>query len=108
MISVKEGAQQWAFDAGGMILGQPVVDAFGIVYFGAGDGKIYAIDKSGELKWEYELRVPPSTSVMFLTKRVLCVGAAGKLFLISADGELLDEMEAVTGLHRKSLVRLVR
>ena len=93
MICVKAGTQQWAFDAGAMILGQPIVDPFGNIYFGAVDGKIYSIDSSGELNWEYELQVPPSTSVMFLSERILCVGAVGKLFLISSDGELLDEID---------------
>ena len=59
-----------------MILGQPIVDGFGNIFFGAGDGKIYALNAKGIVKWEYELRIPPSTSVMFLEKGVLCVGAA--------------------------------
>ena len=93
MICVKAGTLQWAFDAGGMILGQPVVDPLGNIYFGAIDGKIYSIDSTGNLNWEYELQVPPSTSVMFLSGEVLCVGAVGKLFLISSDGELMDEID---------------
>ena len=93
LICVKEGVQQWAFDAGGMILGQPITDVSGNIFFGAADGKIYALDKTGQLKWEYELRVPPSTSVMFMAKGVLCVGAVGKLFLINAEGELQDEID---------------
>ena len=93
LICVANGAQKWAFDAGGMILGQPIVDSFGNIFFGAGDGKIYALNAKGILKWEYELRIPPSTSVMFLEKGVLCVGAAGKLFLISSSGELLNDIE---------------
>ena len=93
LIAVEGGEQKWAFNAGGMILGQPIVDGFGNIFFGAGDGKIYALNSRGIVKWEYELSIPPSTSVMFLEKGVLCVGAAGKLFLISSGGELLNDIE---------------
>ena len=93
LIAVEDGKQKWAFDAGGMIFGQPIVDGFGNIFFGAGDGKIYAVNSKGIAKWEYDLRIPPSTSVMFLEKGVLCVGAAGKLFLISSSGELLNDIE---------------
>ena len=80
---VDNGKLKWSFDAGGMILGQPIVDGSGNVFFGAGDGKIYALSSQGKLKCEYELQIPPSTSVMFLEESVLCVGGAVKLFLIN-------------------------
>ena len=76
-----------------MILGQPIVDGSGNVFFGAGDGKIYALSSQGKLKWEYELQIPPSTSVMLLEEDVLCVGGAGKLFLLSSSGEFITDIE---------------
>ena len=57
--------QKWAFNAGGMILGQPIVADWKHL-FRCGDGKSSA--ECGHREMGYELRIPPSTSVMFLEK----------------------------------------
>jgi outer membrane protein assembly factor BamB len=45
----------WQFKAGGPITSSPAVRE-GVVYFGAGDGVVYALDAlQGTLRWQYEI-----------------------------------------------------
>ena len=41
-----------------MILGQPIVDGFGNIFFGAADGKIYALNAKGIVKMGIRVKHP--------------------------------------------------
>ncbi|MCE5272521.1 PQQ-binding-like beta-propeller repeat protein, partial [bacterium] len=45
---------KWSFNTGGTILSSPAADRNGVLYFGSGDKKIYALYPNGQLKWSYE------------------------------------------------------
>lgn len=51
---------QWSYQVAGMagIVGSPVVDEYGIIYFGSGDGRLYALNPDGTLKWSTPLTNP--------------------------------------------------
>jgi len=46
-INAADGAKKWTYDTQDIIIGSPAIDdANGVVLFGTGNGKIYALDKS--------------------------------------------------------------
>jgi len=50
-VTVDTGQVTWKYQVSGRILGQPVIDNRAI-YFGAGDGYLYAVDfATGKLRW---------------------------------------------------------
>lgn len=57
----------------------PVVDKAGVVYFGAMDGKMYALKKDGTLLWSYETGAA-------LAEAAPALGADGTLYFASDDG----------------------
>ncbi|MCE5271215.1 PQQ-binding-like beta-propeller repeat protein, partial [bacterium] len=46
--------EKWTFNTGGPILSSPAADRNGVLFFGSGDKKIYALYPNGQLKWSYE------------------------------------------------------
>lgn len=82
-----EGVLKWAFPAGAPIVGSPVL-ADGVLYFGALDGHVIALDAAtGTEKWRFRSRLP-----------VACTPAidAGTLYFTSSTGALAA-LDAATG-----------
>lgn len=80
----------WAFAAGGAIVGSPVV-ADGVVYFGALDGHLHALDAaSGRELWKFKSRMP-----------IACTPAVdgGTVYFVSSTGALAA-LDAATGAVR--------
>lgn len=80
----------WTYDAGGMILSSPVV-ADGIVYFGASDGNLHALDAAdGSLVWLFEtgawIESAPAVS-----EGILYTGAMDR-FVYALDARSGDEL----------------
>ncbi|MBU0616461.1 MAG: PQQ-binding-like beta-propeller repeat protein, partial [Planctomycetes bacterium] len=51
------GRELWSFTTGGEILGTPAYSR-GVVVFGSGDGKVYALDDSGKDLWTFDAGLP--------------------------------------------------
>jgi outer membrane protein assembly factor BamB len=78
---------QWAFETGGPVRSSPAV-ANGVVYFGSGDGRLYAVDaETGKERWRFETggAVHGSAAV------------AGGLVYISSRDHYLYALDAQTG-----------
>jgi len=73
------GGVKWTFKAGGPIVTSPAI-ADGVVYIGAMDGHLYAIDQeSGKEKWNFKSPMPIASSPAV---------AAGTLYFVSSAGSL--------------------
>ena len=84
------GALLWSFDAGAAIVGSPVIDG-GVVYFGALDGHLHAVDAAtGQAIWKFKSRMP-----------IACTPAAvdGSVYFVSSTGALAA-LDAATGTPR--------
>jgi outer membrane protein assembly factor BamB len=73
------GGVKWTFKAGGPIVTSPaVVD--GVVYIGAMDGHMYAIDQqTGKEKWNFKSRMPIGSSPAIANGTLYFVSSAGSL-----------------------------
>lgn len=47
---IKEGKVEWVYETNGEITSPPLIDR--AIYIGSWDGKLYSLDKKGNLKWE--------------------------------------------------------
>ena len=56
-LSRRDGHEEWSFATGGEIVGTPVVAA-GMIVFGSGDGRVYALDLLGREAWRYDAGLP--------------------------------------------------
>lgn len=84
------GRLRWSFAAGAPITGSPVV-ADGVVYFGALDGHLRALDAAtGAEKWKFRSRLP-----------VACTPAvAGGVLYFTSGAGALAALDAATGATR--------
>ena len=70
---------KWVFKAGGPIVTSPAI-ANGIVYIGAMDGHLYAIDQeTGKEKWNFKSRLPIASSPAIAGSTLYFVSTAGSL-----------------------------
>jgi eukaryotic-like serine/threonine-protein kinase len=78
---------QWSFKTDGPVVSSPVISE-GVVYFGSGDGKLYAVDQeTGKEKWSFRTSLPiPSTPAV----------ADGLVFFTSYEAALYA-LDAATG-----------
>jgi eukaryotic-like serine/threonine-protein kinase len=78
------GGVKWKFAAGGAIVTSPsIVD--GVVYIGAMDGHLYAIDEqTGKEKWNFKSRMPIASSPAIAEGAVYFVSSAGSLAALDA------------------------
>jgi eukaryotic-like serine/threonine-protein kinase len=73
------GGVKWAFKAGGPIVTSPAA-ADGVVYIGALDGHLYAIDQeTGKEKWNFKSRMPIASSPAVVGDTLYFVSSAGSL-----------------------------
>ena len=81
---VPAGELKWSFVAGGAIVGSPaVVD--GVVYFGALDGHLHAVDAaSGAEKWKFKSRMPIACTPAVEDGTVYFTSSAGSLAALDA------------------------
>ncbi len=73
------GGVKWTFKAGGAIVTSPAI-ADGVVYIGAMDGHLYAIDQeTGKEKWNFKSRMPIASSPAVTADALYFVSSAGSL-----------------------------
>jgi outer membrane protein assembly factor BamB len=63
-MSAQTGAKLWEYTTGDSITSSPTVDRAGNVYIGSLDGKLYATDAQGNLRWSY---AAPDTAAIHAT-----------------------------------------
>ncbi len=72
------GQELWKFNAGARVFSDPAISG-GVVYFGSGDGYLYALDAgSGQEKWKFKTGRGPGSPAI----------SGGVLYFGSHDGRL--------------------
>ncbi len=71
---------KWEFNISSEILSSPVIGADGTIYFGARNGKLYAVDQNGNQKWSFETGYEIVSSA--------AIAAGGSIYVTSKDGRL--------------------
>jgi outer membrane protein assembly factor BamB len=81
------GNLAWTFDTGSSIFSSPVLDQDGTAYFGAYDGKIYAVNELGHLKWTFATGAAVICSpALAADGTVYCGSDDHNLYAINPDG----------------------
>ncbi len=79
-----KGEVKWTFTAGGAIVGSPAV-AGGVVYFGALDGHLHALDAAtGKEAWKFKSRMPIACTPAVAGGTVYFTSSAGSLAALDA------------------------
>lgn len=82
--STLNGAQtdaiRWQYNTGSIIDSSPVMSASGVIYFGAANGKLYAVNADGTLRWSYSTAEAVWSSP--------AVGADGNVYYGSLDNNV--------------------
>ena len=104
----------WSFDAGGDVESSPAVVG-GKVYFGSGDGSVYAVDvQTGDVEWRFRTDGEIYSSPAVVDGLVLIGSEDGNLYALDAasgderwrfeTGDMIVASPAVVdryGLHRQ-------
>jgi len=84
------GCIKWSFATEGPVTAPVALGHNNRVYVPCEDGKLYALNNSGELIWSYDVNSPILSTPVIDARGTLYVGADdGKLYAISHNGELL-------------------
>ncbi|MFP3902790.1 MAG: PQQ-binding-like beta-propeller repeat protein [Armatimonadota bacterium] len=94
--SVPAGDLAWRFDAGEAVTSSPLVTSSGLIFFGAGDGRFYALNRNGAVKWTRQtdgaIIAAPSKAVWTIPAgidaNVEATEKAGAILCASTDGHL--------------------
>ena len=103
----EDGNLLYKFEGNGDICSSPAMDDNGVIYFGSGDGHIYAFYAStGSLKWKYKLdNVGDKNAFVDSSPAIgpdgtIYIGATlqGKLYAIDKDGNYKYDLR--TAIHK--------
>ncbi len=86
------GSMKWRLDAGSVI-GSPVIDMEGVIYFTGGDA-VYAVNPDGTLKWRFapQPRLNFQTSPALAADGTIYLGAEFALIAMRPDGTLKSNL----------------
>lgn len=90
-IDVEHGVLLWSFRSTDTIESAPAVDENGVVYLGDEGGSLYAIDDTGELRWQMRLAGPVIAPLALADRGDLLIHVAGsnpQINRVSRDGKL--------------------
>ncbi|MGA1824074.1 MAG: PQQ-binding-like beta-propeller repeat protein [bacterium] len=76
-----DGELDWRFETGGDIYSSPAISSDGTIYCGSFDGKLYALNPNGTLKWE-------ATTNDSIENSSPAIGSDGTIYVGSTDGYL--------------------
>ncbi len=80
---------KWVFSIASPISGTPVIGADGSIYFGAENGKFYALDRNGQEKWVFRTGGPILSSAALAENGIIYMTSKdGKIRALNADGIL--------------------
>jgi eukaryotic-like serine/threonine-protein kinase len=78
-------AVKWTFKTGGPVLSSPTI-AGGVVFFGSGDGNLYAVEEdTGKQKWSFKTAEPVSSSPTVADGMVYFTCYEGILYAVNAE-----------------------
>ena len=85
---------KWNYEIGGNITSSPAIGADGIIYVASQEGKLYAINPNGTLKWVYDTAIAIKEVVPWRNYgSTICgapvIGADGTIYVAFCDGPIL-------------------
>jgi len=84
---------KWSYDIGGTIASSPTVGPDGIIYVAAQEGKVYAINPGGTVKWSFDTLTANDSMTMWYSQLPICgsptIGADGTIYVGCCNGPLL-------------------
>jgi outer membrane protein assembly factor BamB len=81
------GTVEWAYTTTGTVFSSPAIAADGSVVFGSEDGKLYALDRQGELLWSFQAGGPIFSSPAIASDGTVYVGSDdGNLYAVDPTG----------------------
>ena len=87
------GTANWTYNVDENVTCSPAIGSDGTVYFGTEQGKMYAVNSSGELAWQYEIMAPnvgvTASPIIDADGNVYFAADNGTVFKFSASGDSL-------------------
>ena len=84
-IYTDSGSLKWEYGTLGWVMSSPAIDALGTVYFGSGDGNLYALyQDTGTTKWVHYIGIP-ITSSPTISDGVILFSAGGHIYSLGGD-----------------------
>jgi outer membrane protein assembly factor BamB len=88
-VTIPYGSPRWRFQTGATVDNAPAIAADGTVLIGSWDGRLYAINPDGSLKWSYDVDSGGiTTAVAIAADGTIYFGAGTYLYAISPTGSL--------------------
>jgi len=87
LYAVQDGSELWHYTAGDRIRSSASISENGTIFFACEDGRLYSLDLSGKLNWEYKIGVSKSTPAIW--KNIVTVGSENGLYAFSPNSSLL-------------------
>ena len=95
------GNKKWSFDAAGIVLGSPVIDTQGTIYFSAGSS-LFAVNPDGSLLWKTPAHAL-FTAPALAADGTLYVGGDESLLAFRSDGSLKWTMRVMAPTSAPSI-----
>lgn len=76
----------WEFQAPGGVISRMAIGTDGGLYFGCNDGKLYALDAAGGLRWGFDLQSNRVNTPVVVGDSIYVTSMEGGLFKIAHDG----------------------
>lgn len=91
-INAESGEVEWLFKTGGHYLGPPAYDeSSGMIYVGASDKMLYALDRRGLFLWAYKTRDNIPTRPLVIGDHLVIGSEDGRVYILDKTGGRLKE-----------------
>ncbi|MDQ1339840.1 MAG: hypothetical protein QG567_995 [Campylobacterota bacterium] len=87
---IKNPKTEWVFSTNGYeILTAPAIDRNGVIYFGANDKNLYALNSNGGLRWKFKTKGAILSSPIIRDDEIVIFGSKdGNLYALDKNGSL--------------------
>jgi outer membrane protein assembly factor BamB len=97
-LNSKTGVVKWKFLTGHEIVGSPSLDAYGRIYVGSKDGRIYCLSPNGKLRWKHNLGSAITSSPTISRTNIALVTTMGRTYAFSPLGKSLWKESGKDGI----------
>ena len=87
-INGDNGQVQWTYRASQAITSTASINEYGVIYFGDASGKVYAIDDTGNLIWDYQIEAIHEANSLSVMNTINYVN--GSVFVATQGGKLVS------------------
>ncbi len=83
-LNADTGESRWTFETDKTIVSSPAISEDGTIYFGSWNGRVYALDMFGNVKWEFKTGGAVSASPLLLSSE----DGSSHIYVGSGDGSM--------------------